>query len=150
MWFYPFQEAYDHVLKCCSTIRPNRGFIEQLSQWEEAILGAKKTNIEDPNFWNQTTHLYFILNVMFQHSEVFQKGIVHRTNCPFTDVFVIISTIFGLFIILCMAIHLFYFFFKVCVKKVEYPIMELCVHWYIPYKHWIPHFYWLMEYVLYM
>lgn len=65
---------------------------------------------------------------MFQHSEVFQKGIVHRTNCPFTDVFVIISTIFGLFIILCMAIHLFFIFFKVCVKKVEYPIMELCVH----------------------
>ncbi|GFO35937.1 serine/threonine/tyrosine-interacting-like protein 1 [Plakobranchus ocellatus] len=43
-------EAYSHVLKCCPKMRPNRGFIEQLSQWEEQVLGAKTTDISDPNY----------------------------------------------------------------------------------------------------
>nr|XP_022343310.1 serine/threonine/tyrosine-interacting-like protein 1 [Crassostrea virginica] len=47
---WSLQEAYIHLQKCCCTIRPNRGFIQQLSKWEEATLGEKKTNIEDPNF----------------------------------------------------------------------------------------------------
>ncbi|RUS72098.1 hypothetical protein EGW08_020143 [Elysia chlorotica] len=43
-------EAYDHVLKCSPKMRPNRGFIAQLSQWEEHVLGEKKTDISDPNY----------------------------------------------------------------------------------------------------
>jgi len=43
-------EAYDHVLSSSKKMRPNRGFIEQLSKWEEDILGSKKTDISDPNF----------------------------------------------------------------------------------------------------
>lgn len=44
------QEAYSHIKKCCATVRPNRGFIEQLSHWEEDVLGEKITDISDPNF----------------------------------------------------------------------------------------------------
>ncbi|KAK3083863.1 hypothetical protein FSP39_004313 [Pinctada imbricata] len=47
---WSLKEAYDHVMKCCCTIRPNRGFIQQLSKWEEQILSKKVTDIEDPNF----------------------------------------------------------------------------------------------------
>jgi len=43
-------EAYDHVLSSSKKMRPNRGFIEQLSRWEEDVLGSKKTDISDPNF----------------------------------------------------------------------------------------------------
>ena len=51
MWnIYNLQEAYDCLLKCNSAIRPNRGFIQQLSKWEELILSKKETNIDDPNF----------------------------------------------------------------------------------------------------
>ncbi|XP_046572806.1 serine/threonine/tyrosine-interacting-like protein 1 [Haliotis rubra] len=47
---WTLEEAYCHIKKCCSTIRPNRGFIEQLSRWEEDILGEKKTDISDPSY----------------------------------------------------------------------------------------------------
>ncbi|CAG5132906.1 unnamed protein product [Candidula unifasciata] len=47
---WTLSEAYKHVKKCCSAMRPNRGFVEQLSQWEEDILGKKRTDIADPNF----------------------------------------------------------------------------------------------------
>jgi len=43
-------EAWAHVAKCSRKMRPNRGFVEQLSRWEEAVLGEKKTDISDPNF----------------------------------------------------------------------------------------------------
>ena len=45
------QDAYSMVLRCSNTIRPYRGFIEQLSKWEEDLVGKKTTNIEDPNYW---------------------------------------------------------------------------------------------------
>ena len=49
--FFFFQEAYNHVLRCCRTVRPNRGFIEQLSKWEQVLNeGNKLTDIADPNF----------------------------------------------------------------------------------------------------
>ncbi|XP_052075261.1 serine/threonine/tyrosine-interacting-like protein 1 [Mytilus californianus] len=44
------EEAYTMVLSCSSTIRPYRGFIEQLSKWEQDVLGKKTTNIDDPNY----------------------------------------------------------------------------------------------------
>ncbi|XP_050410627.1 serine/threonine/tyrosine-interacting-like protein 1 [Patella vulgata] len=47
---WTLQEAYDRVLKCCTNIRPNRGFIEQLSNWEVELFDTKKTDISDPNF----------------------------------------------------------------------------------------------------
>ncbi|XP_059162084.1 serine/threonine/tyrosine-interacting-like protein 1 isoform X2 [Physella acuta] len=46
---WTLKEAYEHVFKCNQSMRPNRGFIEQLSKWEEDILGSKQTDIDDPN-----------------------------------------------------------------------------------------------------
>ncbi|BFZ04563.1 hypothetical protein BsWGS_07602 [Bradybaena similaris] len=47
---WSLNEAYKDMKKCCRAVRPNRGFIEQLSRWEQDIFGRKKTNISDPNF----------------------------------------------------------------------------------------------------
>ncbi|KAK3586407.1 hypothetical protein CHS0354_013111 [Potamilus streckersoni] len=47
---WTLKEAYQHALKCCSSVRPNRGFIEQLSEWEAEVLGHKSTDISDPKF----------------------------------------------------------------------------------------------------
>ncbi|XP_041347456.1 serine/threonine/tyrosine-interacting-like protein 1 [Gigantopelta aegis] len=47
---WTLEEAYKHVLDCSSYVRPNRGFIKQLAQWEEDVLGESKTNVDDPNF----------------------------------------------------------------------------------------------------
>ncbi|ELT94562.1 hypothetical protein CAPTEDRAFT_126144 [Capitella teleta] len=47
---WTLKESYAHALKCCVTIRPNRSFVEQLSKWEEKILGEKRTDISDPNY----------------------------------------------------------------------------------------------------
>lgn len=44
------QEAWDHVLKCKPTMRPNRGFVQQLSRWEEVVHGTVITDISDPLF----------------------------------------------------------------------------------------------------
>ncbi|KAL5017250.1 hypothetical protein ScPMuIL_006839 [Solemya velum] len=44
------KEAYDLVKKYCNTLRPNRGFISQLSKWEEDVLGQRTTNIADPYY----------------------------------------------------------------------------------------------------
>lgn len=43
-------EAWSHLQSCSKKMRPNRGFVEQLSRWEEQVLGEKKTDISDPNF----------------------------------------------------------------------------------------------------
>ncbi|CAL1534493.1 unnamed protein product [Lymnaea stagnalis] len=48
---WTLEQAHNHVYKCSQKIRPNRGFIEQLSRWEEEILGSKKTDIDDQNFY---------------------------------------------------------------------------------------------------
>ncbi|KAM4700772.1 serine/threonine/tyrosine-interacting-like protein 1 [Discoglossus pictus] len=47
---YTLQEAWVHVLKCKPNMRPNRGFVEQLSEWEKTILGEQITDISDPKF----------------------------------------------------------------------------------------------------
>ncbi|KAM3933075.1 serine/threonine/tyrosine-interacting-like protein 1 [Leptodactylus fuscus] len=44
------QEAWNHVLKCKTNMRPNRGFVQQLSEWEKTILGQQLTDISDPKF----------------------------------------------------------------------------------------------------
>uniref|UniRef100_A0A8C4SML7 Serine/threonine/tyrosine interacting-like 1 n=1 Tax=Erpetoichthys calabaricus TaxID=27687 RepID=A0A8C4SML7_ERPCA len=44
------QDAWTHVLKCRTRARPHRGFVQQLSTWEEHVLGNKVTDISDPNF----------------------------------------------------------------------------------------------------
>ncbi|CAH1801705.1 unnamed protein product [Owenia fusiformis] len=47
---WSLKEVWDHAKKCCTSIRPNRGFVEQLSKWEVELFGEKLTNIDDPNF----------------------------------------------------------------------------------------------------
>nr|XP_005988680.2 PREDICTED: serine/threonine/tyrosine-interacting-like protein 1 isoform X1 [Latimeria chalumnae] len=47
---YSLQDAWSDVQKCKTNMRPNRGFVQQLSQWEEHILQDKITDISDPNF----------------------------------------------------------------------------------------------------
>ncbi|KAM4797234.1 serine/threonine/tyrosine-interacting-like protein 1 [Rhinophrynus dorsalis] len=44
------KEAWKHLLKCKANMRPNRGFVEQLSDWEKTILGQQTTDISDPKF----------------------------------------------------------------------------------------------------
>ncbi|KAK2165902.1 hypothetical protein LSH36_44g03067 [Paralvinella palmiformis] len=48
------KDAYNHVLRCCHSMRPNRSFISQLSKWEADIFGEVEnfavTDISDPNF----------------------------------------------------------------------------------------------------
>ncbi|XP_063810037.1 serine/threonine/tyrosine-interacting-like protein 1 isoform X2 [Pseudophryne corroboree] len=44
------QEAWNHVLKCKTNMRPNRGFVQQLSEWEKTIIGQQNTDISDPKF----------------------------------------------------------------------------------------------------
>lgn len=46
----PLKDAWDHVLECDRRSRPNRGFVKQLSQWEQSQLGETKTTIDDPAF----------------------------------------------------------------------------------------------------
>ncbi|XP_074656383.1 serine/threonine/tyrosine-interacting-like protein 1 [Tubulanus polymorphus] len=45
---YPLDAAYKHVQQCGMTVRPNRGFIQQLSKWEETKFGECVTDISDP------------------------------------------------------------------------------------------------------
>ncbi|XP_066551763.1 serine/threonine/tyrosine-interacting-like protein 1 isoform X2 [Amia ocellicauda] len=44
------QEAWAHMLKCKNNMRPNRGFVQQLSAWERAVLGEERTDISEPSF----------------------------------------------------------------------------------------------------
>ena len=45
-----FQDAYNHVKKCRENMQPTRGFIEQLSRWEEKMFGSIVTNISEPEY----------------------------------------------------------------------------------------------------
>ncbi|XP_022537220.2 serine/threonine/tyrosine-interacting-like protein 1 isoform X1 [Astyanax mexicanus] len=47
---YTLKEAWDHVQKCKANMRPNRGFVQQLSSWELCVLGKKITDISEPNY----------------------------------------------------------------------------------------------------
>ncbi|XP_030294461.1 serine/threonine/tyrosine-interacting-like protein 1 isoform X2 [Sparus aurata] len=43
-------EAWTHLLKCKSSMRPNRGFMQQLSEWELHKTGTKVNDIFEPHF----------------------------------------------------------------------------------------------------
>ncbi|XP_042355814.1 serine/threonine/tyrosine-interacting-like protein 1 [Plectropomus leopardus] len=47
---YTLKDAWRYVLKCKPNMRPNTGFLQQLSDWELHITGSKVTNISEPNF----------------------------------------------------------------------------------------------------
>uniref|UniRef100_A0A8D0GLN4 Serine/threonine/tyrosine interacting like 1 n=1 Tax=Sphenodon punctatus TaxID=8508 RepID=A0A8D0GLN4_SPHPU len=45
-----FQRAWNHVQKCKTNMRPNRGFVQQLSDWEIQIHGSAITDISEPYY----------------------------------------------------------------------------------------------------
>ncbi|KAE8293883.1 Serine/threonine/tyrosine-interacting-like protein 1 [Larimichthys crocea] len=47
---YTLEEAWKYMLKCKPTMRPNTGFVQQLSDWELHIVGEKKTDISELHF----------------------------------------------------------------------------------------------------
>ncbi|XP_009957957.1 PREDICTED: serine/threonine/tyrosine-interacting-like protein 1, partial [Leptosomus discolor] len=44
------ERAWDYVLKCNTNMRPHRGFVKQLSDWEARIYGTRITDISEPNY----------------------------------------------------------------------------------------------------
>lgn len=44
------KDAYNHVKKCRENMQPTRGFIEQLSRWEEKMFGSIVTDISEPEY----------------------------------------------------------------------------------------------------
>ncbi|KAK6475360.1 serine/threonine/tyrosine-interacting-like protein 1, partial [Huso huso] len=47
---HTLQGAWKHVLKCKTNMRPQRGFVRQLSKWEEQVHRKTITDISDPHF----------------------------------------------------------------------------------------------------
>ncbi|XP_040035537.1 serine/threonine/tyrosine-interacting-like protein 1 [Gasterosteus aculeatus] len=47
---YTLEEAWKYVLKCKPNVRPNTGFLQQLSDWELHVIGTKETDIYGPHF----------------------------------------------------------------------------------------------------
>uniref|UniRef100_A0A665TLM6 Serine/threonine/tyrosine interacting-like 1 n=1 Tax=Echeneis naucrates TaxID=173247 RepID=A0A665TLM6_ECHNA len=47
---YTLREAWTFLLKCKPTMRPNTGFLQQLSEWELHTVGTKATDISEPHF----------------------------------------------------------------------------------------------------
>ncbi|XP_045894699.1 serine/threonine/tyrosine-interacting-like protein 1 [Micropterus dolomieu] len=47
---YTLQEAWKYMLKCKPNMRPNTGFLQQLSDWELHTMGTKVTDISEPKF----------------------------------------------------------------------------------------------------
>ncbi|XP_030041651.1 serine/threonine/tyrosine-interacting-like protein 1 isoform X2 [Microcaecilia unicolor] len=47
---WTLQAAWMHVQKCRNNMRPNRGFVKQLSDWEMQIHRVAITDISDPNY----------------------------------------------------------------------------------------------------
>lgn len=47
---YTLEEAWTYMLKCKPSMRPNTGFLQQLSDWELHTRGTKVTDISDPRF----------------------------------------------------------------------------------------------------
>ena len=48
--YFFFQDAYNHVKNCRENMQPTRGFIEQLSRWEEKMFGSIVTDISEPEY----------------------------------------------------------------------------------------------------
>ncbi|XP_066189326.1 serine/threonine/tyrosine-interacting-like protein 1 [Sylvia atricapilla] len=47
---FSLQRAWKYLLKCKMNMRPNRGFVEQLSAWETQIYGWPITDISEPKY----------------------------------------------------------------------------------------------------
>ncbi|NXK48776.1 STYL1 protein, partial [Chauna torquata] len=47
---FSLKKAWDYVLKCNMNMRPHRGFVKQLSDWETQIYGTTITDISEPNY----------------------------------------------------------------------------------------------------
>lgn len=47
---YTIKEAWNHIQQCKANMRPNRGFVQQLSDWELQTLGKRVTDISEPNY----------------------------------------------------------------------------------------------------
>ncbi|XP_072231191.1 serine/threonine/tyrosine-interacting-like protein 1 [Leuresthes tenuis] len=47
---YTLEEAWIYMLQCKPTMRPNTGFLQQLSDWEVHTLGRKRTDISTCDF----------------------------------------------------------------------------------------------------
>ncbi|NXJ62475.1 STYL1 protein, partial [Rostratula benghalensis] len=47
---FSLKRAWDYVLKCKANMRPHRGFVKQLSDWETKIYGSTITDISEPNY----------------------------------------------------------------------------------------------------
>ncbi|KAF1378218.1 hypothetical protein PFLUV_G00188250 [Perca fluviatilis] len=47
---YTLEEAWKYVLKYKPSMRPNTGFLQQLSEWELHTMGSKVTDISEPPF----------------------------------------------------------------------------------------------------
>ncbi|NWZ20997.1 STYL1 protein, partial [Asarcornis scutulata] len=47
---FSLKKAWDHVLKCKENMRPHRGFVKQLSDWEAQIYGTTITDVSEPNY----------------------------------------------------------------------------------------------------
>ncbi|NWV73222.1 STYL1 protein, partial [Dasyornis broadbenti] len=47
---FSLQRAWKYLLKCKMNMRPNRGFVEQLSAWEIQIYGTAVTDVTEPNY----------------------------------------------------------------------------------------------------
>ncbi|XP_052544398.1 serine/threonine/tyrosine-interacting-like protein 1 [Tympanuchus pallidicinctus] len=47
---FSLKKAWNHVLKCKTNVRPHRGFVKQLSDWEAQIYGTTITDVSEPNY----------------------------------------------------------------------------------------------------
>ncbi|XP_041749127.2 serine/threonine/tyrosine-interacting-like protein 1 [Coregonus clupeaformis] len=50
MALFSLQEAWEHVMQCKTNMRPNRVFVQQLSDWELHTLGRRMTDIAEPRY----------------------------------------------------------------------------------------------------
>ncbi|OXB64733.1 hypothetical protein ASZ78_016260 [Callipepla squamata] len=47
---FSLKRAWDYVLKCKTNMRPHRGFVKQLSDWETQLYGTTITDMSEPNY----------------------------------------------------------------------------------------------------
>ncbi|XP_071620932.1 serine/threonine/tyrosine-interacting-like protein 1 isoform X1 [Heliangelus exortis] len=47
---FSLKKAWNYVLKCKTNMRPHRGFVKQLSEWETKIHGTTITDISEPHY----------------------------------------------------------------------------------------------------
>uniref|UniRef100_A0A8C3J3W1 Tyrosine-protein phosphatase domain-containing protein n=1 Tax=Calidris pygmaea TaxID=425635 RepID=A0A8C3J3W1_9CHAR len=47
---FSLKRAWDYVLKCKTNMRPHRGFVKQLSDWETKIYRSTITDTSEPNY----------------------------------------------------------------------------------------------------